>query len=68
MTLRIQPEARADMQTAIHWYEERQPGWGLIFLDDVEAVFQRIEQGPARYPMVHHGLRRTLAHRFPFAI
>ena len=57
MTLRIRPEARADVQAAVQWYEDRQPGWGLTFIDDVEAIFQRIEQGPARYPIVHQGLQ-----------
>jgi hypothetical protein len=39
MTLRVRPEAQADILDAVQWYEDREPGLGLALFDDIEAVF-----------------------------
>lgn len=44
MTLRVRPEARADILDAARWYEDRQPGLGEAFVGEIDAVFHRIAQ------------------------
>ena len=51
MTVRVRPEARADIFTAAHWYEDREPGLGMAFIAEVDRAFQRIELGPERYTL-----------------
>lgn len=68
MTLRVRPEARADILDAARWYNEREAGLGASFISQIEAVFQRIEQGPYRFRIAYRGLRIALSHRFPYAV
>jgi len=68
MTVRVRPEARADIFTAAQWYEDREPGLGMAFIAEVDRAFQRIELGPERYTLIHRQLRRALVRRFPYAI
>lgn len=68
MTLRVRPEAAEDIWDAARWYEARQPGLGSSFVEEVSAVFERIETGPLRYAIAHRTLRRALVRRFPFAV
>ena len=67
MTLRVRPEARADILDAARWYEDREPGLGAALVAEVEAIFQRVERGPLRYRFAYRGLRIALSHRFPYA-
>ncbi|WP_025322484.1 type II toxin-antitoxin system RelE/ParE family toxin [Deferrisoma camini] len=66
--LRIQSEAEKDLATAYDWYEARQPGLGAEFLAEIDAVLSRIGEAPTRYPVVHRGVRRALARRFPYGV
>jgi toxin ParE1/3/4 len=67
MTLRVHPEARADILDAARWYETREPGLGNAFVAEMDAVFLRIERGPQRYRIAYRGLRIALCRRFPYA-
>ena len=68
MTLRVRPEARADILDATHWYEGRQGGLGSHLVAEIDAVLRRIEQGPKRFRKAHGELRIALIHRFPYAV
>ena len=68
MTLRVRPEARADILDAARWYNEREVGLGASFISQVEAVFLRIERGSLRFRIAYRGLRVALSHRFPYAV
>jgi len=67
-TVTIRPEARADLQHAYDWYEDRQVGLGDEFLADHAEAFLRLEDNPERYPVYYRGFRRVLTHRFPYKI
>jgi plasmid stabilization system protein ParE len=68
MTVRVRPEARADLLDAARWYDGRRPGLGSEFIDAIDAVFVRIDNGPLRYRAVHLDLRVALCRRFPYAV
>jgi plasmid stabilization system protein ParE len=68
MTLRVRPEAITDIADAARWYEDRQLDLGSSFVEEVNAVFRRIEAGPHRYAVAYATLRRALVRRFPFAV
>ena len=65
----IHSEARAELDSAIAYYEERKVGFGLDFLSEVEQYLGKIQQNPnlgALYKA--SGLRRYVMQRFPFLI
>jgi plasmid stabilization system protein ParE len=67
-SFRLQSGAEADLADALIWYDDQAPGLGLEFLRAVEAVFATIERLPHSFPIVYHGMRRTLVRRFPYAV
>ncbi len=64
----IRPKARADLQQACDWYEEKRAGLGDEFLVDLAEAFLRLESDPERFPVYYRTFRRVLAHRFPYKI
>jgi plasmid stabilization system protein ParE len=52
MTLiqREHPEAVAEFDAAVHWYEEREPGIGLALVERVEEVRHDISDWPDAAP------------------
>ena len=68
MSIVLRPEAEADLHEARDWYEAQRPGLGGDFIEEVDAVFQRLAAAPQRFPKLHGDLRRALVRRFPYAV
>lgn len=66
--LALHPEANAEMIEVARYYEDRSPGLGAIFLDEVEKVFLRIREAPQSWPIVRGPYRRCLLHKFPLGV
>ena len=66
--LLVRPEAEADVSGAFTWYEKQMKGLGRSFLNSLDKAFHSIQIHPTRFPMVHKNVRRSLLHRFPYAI
>lgn len=68
--LRILPEAEAELAAAAEWYESRQPGLGVAFVDAVGHVFEGIVEAPQTSPLWKRGYpyRRHVLRRFPYTI
>lgn len=62
------PLVDCDIEAAYDWYEREESGLGLEFLDEIRAVYDRISDGPLKYPELRPSIRRALARRFPYAI
>ncbi len=62
------PRADLDIEAAFLWYEKEQPGLGLEFLDELRAAYNRIVEGPFKYPHLRSGVRRELLKRFPYVV
>ena len=63
-----EPRADIDIEAAFDWYEHRQTGLGLQFLDELRAAYDRIVDGPFKYPQLRSNTRRALLERFPYAV
>ena len=61
----VRPLAESDIDDAARWYEERQPGLGLRFLDALDQLCERIRAAPMQFPVVRADLRRALLQTFP---
>ena len=64
----LRPQARADLQRAHDWYEERCPGLGDEFLADHGEALLRLERDPERFALYYRDFRRVLTRRFPYKI
>jgi len=68
MTYSFHPEASAEFEGAVAYYEERQRGLGLDLALEVQAAIQNIVAFPHTWPVVEGEIRRCLVHRFPYGI
>lgn len=68
MTYSFHPEAEAEFNAAIDYYEECEPGLGYDFSIEVFAGIQNIANYPAAWPVIEEDIRRCLVNRFPYGI
>ena len=62
------PQADEDVVAAFEWYERERPGLGDEFLDELEATYARIVDGPLRYRVLRATVRHCMLRRFPYAV
>lgn len=65
--LEIKEEAELETLDAYLYYEERQKGLGVRFLDHLEIYFNRICKYPLHFP-VKNGYHEVFIRKFPFII
>lgn len=72
MKLPARPEAIAELEESVAYYERRQPGLGLAFLREVEASVAFAAKHPAggerRGGSDDSDLRRFVVRRFPYVV
>lgn len=62
------PEVPQELEAAVLWYENRQPGLGGVFLDEYQATLARILAEPERWRKFRGENRKLNFHRFPYGI
>ena len=62
------PEAAAELDAAVDFYERQSPGLGIDFRKDVEIAVKKIQAGPARWSPYSKRTRRFLIRRFPYLV
>jgi toxin ParE1/3/4 len=60
--------ARADVKSAVAWYQERSPRAALDFIEELHQAARIIRKAPDRWPLGKNNTRRFLLWRFPFSI
>jgi toxin ParE1/3/4 len=60
--------ARADVRSAVAWYQKRSSKAALDFIEELDRAANTILEAPDRWPPGTNGTRRFLLWRFPFAI
>lgn len=61
-------EAKAELDEARRWYDQRRAGLGADFFLCVEETLERILRHPDMCAVVFHNVRQALVRRFPYAI
>jgi plasmid stabilization system protein ParE len=64
----LSPDAKAEISSAVHWYQRTGPDVALRFLWKTRATVNRIRQYPNSFPRVSGVIRRAVLHRFPYSI
>lgn len=60
--------ARSEFLEAANWYESRRAGLGGEFLAEIDRCVALLAEHPERLAMVHPGIQRIGAQRFPFNV
>ena len=68
LPLALRPEAQAEFDHAVDWYEERRVGLGAEFIEHVEQILKQICATPERFPRVFRDVRQAVVRRFPYAV
>ena len=68
MKTALSSEAEDELAEAALWYQDRREGLGVEFLEEAERVFERIEENPRQYQVVHLDIRRADLRRFPYSV
>src|SRR6267142_1368380 len=66
--LRRHPLVESDIELVAQYYEEKKPGLGIDFTEEVERVLRIIASRPLRYSVRFNNWRRANLRRFPYAI
>ena len=62
------PEAQAEYDAAIAWYQARSPRASIRFETEVDRVLGVIASGPETYPSYDADHRFAVLRRFPYSI
>lgn len=68
MIFSFHPDAEAEFNKAIEYYEEIESGLGFDFAIEVYSTIQRSIAFPNTWPVIDGEIRRSLVRRFPFGI
>ena len=65
--VKIEPEAREDIQSSINWYNKQQLGLGRKFLDEIQKTFNSLSKNPF-YQRRYKSVFCFPIKKFPFMI
>lgn len=73
MTIRFVRSAEVELLEITDWYENRQEGTGLMFIEEVSVGLKSIEENPERFPaeetnLSARNIRRCRLNKFPHRI
>lgn len=66
--LKFHPEALAEYESSVEYYESVQVGLGARFIGSVEAALDSILESPTTWPFLNSDIRRRLTRVFPYAV
>jgi hypothetical protein len=68
MKLEFHPEALAEYEAAVMFYEGERTGLGDRFVAGVDAAVESVRELPSRWPILEASVRRRLTRVFPYAV
>ncbi len=68
MRLVVEPQAQADIDNTVSWYDSQDFGVGSAFLSELKSLLKRIADKPKRNPFYKPGLRRAKTKSFPYTV
>jgi len=64
----LSPGARADIRSAIQWYQRKDVSVSVRFAADTDAILRRIAQSPRAFPIFRDTIRHAPMKRFPYSV
>ena len=68
MIFSFHPEAEAELNLSIDYYENCSRGLGIEFATEAYSTIQRIIENPRAWAVLEDDVRRSLTKRFPYGI
>ncbi len=68
MRVYFHPDAEDELDKAIEYYEQLQPGLGIEFAEEIYATITRIIEYPDAWSSLSKNSRRCLVNRFPYGV
>ncbi len=68
MKVYFHPDAEAEFDKAVEYYEQLQLGLGIEFAEEIYATIARIIQYPDAWSALSKNSRRCLVNRFPYGV
>jgi plasmid stabilization system protein ParE len=68
MRYAFHPEAEAELNAAIDYYEDISPGLGYDFAVEVYSTIEKILSFPEAWPELEDEIRRCQTRRFPYGV
>ena len=68
MRVYFHPDARAELDHAVDYYDGCRVGLGLEFAEEVYAAVTRIVRHPQAWSPLSKNTRQCLLHRFPYGV
>jgi toxin ParE1/3/4 len=59
---------RADIESAIRWYQREDINLAVRFRADTQATLRRIAQNQRAFPIVRDTIRRAVLKKFPYSV
>jgi len=66
--IEFHPEALAEAEAAIDWYQARSERAASRFVDELRLAVTLIGEAPNRWPLFDPPVRKLLLNRFPYAV
>ena len=60
--------AKADISSAVQWYERKDPSLAFRFMLEMRAIKRRITRYPYTFPIFKGVIRRALLRKFPYYV
>jgi len=67
-TIIFNPEIYDDLKEAMNWYENRQTGLGERFYNEVNSLFDYLEDSPEKFALRYDEVHCLPVKNFPFLI
>ncbi len=67
-TYRFTSAALSELKEATLYYEQKENGFGTVFLDEIDATVDRVLRFPQAWHPMSARTRRCRTHRFPFGL
>ncbi len=68
MSFAFHPEAEKELNEAIDYYEDIEPGLGYDFALEVYSTISRLVDFPKAWGILEGDVRRSLLRRFPYGV
>lgn len=62
------PLAKQDISEAVHWYNSKEKGLGLRFIENIISQVSIIKKSPKIFPIRYNNIRTSVLNDFPFMI
>jgi plasmid stabilization system protein ParE len=64
----VRRQAKADIREAARWYEDQRAGLGRAFVQQIDALLDRVRLNPMQHQIVYREVRRAISRRFPYGV